>query len=210
MRLYHRVAEIWLSQLIKEPPVSVPSDLSSKAGHILWRRLIYPPSQEPGTRLPVPLYWRKGSWESQPSAWKLSFIPFFSRHSHPQSCMISSRDLEHMCLVLCWDEVGGTQLPVCMEFRDAGWIWRSDGFIDWLANHHLWGSSLTRDGIQAWQWKHQVLIPGLPDNSQVWLLFDRCSRALQQFLSLSEALGLNQILSQLNCQHRIWLFRWSS
>lgn len=29
------------------------------------------------------LYWRKGSWESQPSAWKLSFIPFFQQTLPP-------------------------------------------------------------------------------------------------------------------------------
>lgn len=83
-------------------------------------------------------------------------------------------------------------------------------FIDWLAKPPALGIFPDQDGIQAWQWKHQVLIPGLPGSSQVWLLFNRCSRALQQFRSLSEALRLNQILSQPNCQHRIWLFRWSS
>lgn len=59
MRLYHRV--IWLSQLIEEPSISVSSGLSSKAGHILWRRLIHPPSWEPGTGLPVPLIGEKGA-----------------------------------------------------------------------------------------------------------------------------------------------------
>ena len=210
MRLYHGV--IWLSQLIEEPPILVSSGLSSKAGHILWRRLIHPPSWEPGTELPATLIGEKGAGSlNQPSAWKLSFIPFFSRHPHPQSCMTSPADLEHMCLLPCWGEGGrdrATSLPGVQGCRVDLEVWL---FLltDW-PNHQLSGSSLTRDRIQAWQWKHQVLIPELPGNSQVWLLFNRCSRALQQFLSLSEALELNQIISQPNCQHRIWLFRWSS
>lgn len=146
MRLYHRV--IWLSQLIEEPPISVSSGLSSKAGHILWRRLIHPPSWEPGTGLPVPLIREKGagSLNLQCGNFHLSLFsadtPTLSlAWHHPETWSVCA-----CCPVGV--KVGGTEPPACLEFRDAGWIWRSDCFY-WLIRQTTSFQDLPWPGMES-------------------------------------------------------------
>lgn len=99
------MAEIWLNQLIEEPQFQyllifpLRLVIFSEGSFIL-----LPKNQEQATQFPF-----IGEKELGVSTFNMGFhfIPFFSRHSHTSVCMISSRDLEHMCTkLLCWDEGG--------------------------------------------------------------------------------------------------------